>query len=153
MSNYINESHIYYRTKEFLKHAGWHVLAGEPSGGSDDLPRIEIRDPSHRLKGSKGSYKIDLISCKGKELLLTEVKIKFNNSDILKLNEITTAKLPLLKKALIERLNFDLDNYKIIKSVALNTGLASQIPDDFICFRVPIEDEITLINGRLFSEN
>ena len=76
MSKHFSESFIYVETKKLLMELGWTLIAGEPSGGSDHLPRIEIRDPNMNDKGSRGSYKVDIISVKNKSLLLTEAKVR-----------------------------------------------------------------------------
>ena len=150
MFNYINESHIYFQTKQILNSLGWSPIAGEPSGGSDELPRVEIRNPMNSRKGSRGSYKIDLISTKDDFILLTEVKVNFDQSDVNKLNEITTIKLPDLKNALLERLGIDISHRKIIKSLALNKFKENSIPKDFVCFDI---DSSSIINKKLLFEN
>lgn len=134
MSEHLNESFVYVETKKLLTKLGWTLIAGEPSGGSDHLPRIEIRDPGMNEKGSRGSYKVDLISTKNKNLLLTEVKVNFNISDIEKLNIICNERRKHLKNALQERLGLNLDEYHIIKSLSLQNVRPDQIPPDFICF-------------------
>ena len=148
---YYDESYVYFKTKQYLIDNGWTPLSGEPAGGSDELPRVEIRDPSHKKKGSKGSLKIDLISQKEGKILLTEAKVRFNESDLEKLNQITTIKMNLLISAIKERLHIDISSKKIIKSVALHDYETHQIPNDYVCFKVG--KEVDVINSYLLLEN
>ncbi len=134
MSKDLNESFIYFETKRLLAQLDWTIVAGEPSGGSDHLPRIEIRDPSMNSKGSKGSYKVDLIATKSKNLLLVEAKINFDLSDVEKLNVICNERKEHLRSALQERLGLNLDEYHIIKSLSLRNIHPEQVPPDFVCF-------------------
>ena len=151
IQEYPNESFVYFSSKEILKGLGWTLVAGEPAGGSDNLPRIEIRDPKMSHKGSKGAYKIDVISIKNHTLLLTEVKVGFDVSDVDKLNEICSERREHLKNALLERLGLNIDNYKIVKSLALKNVRADQIPLDFVCFVVG--DPSITIHPELLLEN
>jgi len=153
MSNYQNETHVYVYTKKFLRDNGWILIAGEPAGGSDELPRVEIRDRLNTNKGSKGSYKIDLIGVKGDLLLLTEIKTKFNYTDIEKLNEVVSVRLQDLKDALFERLKLDVSNKKIIKSISVSNLGENTVPGDFVCLEVISDDNIRVINESLFLEN
>lgn len=152
MSSYKNETHIYVFVKEFLIKNGWKVIAGEPAGGSDELPRVEIRDRNHSNKGSKGSYKIDLIGLKDDKLLLIEIKSKFNMSDIHKLNEILSSRLNDLKSALLERLQLNINDLNIIKSIAIGSLDKNLVPNDFVCFRVEDSSKINIINNGLLLE-
>ncbi|MDD4178551.1 MAG: hypothetical protein PHH14_00665 [Candidatus Margulisbacteria bacterium] len=148
---HIDESFVYFKTKQYLSDNGWTILAGEPAGGSDELPRIEIRNPGFRDKGSKGSYKIDLISQKGDVILLTEIKVTYSHSDITKLNDITSTKNAQLIAALKERLDLDISLKKIIKSLSLNNLKSSRIPYDFVCFKVG--ETIEVINQHLLPKD
>ncbi len=149
MQRHLNESFVYVETKKLLTGLGWVLVAGEPSGGSNNLPRIEIRNPSMSDKGSKGSYKVDLISTKNKNLLLTEVKVDFDVSDVEKLNIICNERREHLKNALQERLGLDIDEYYIIKSLSLQNVHSEQVPLDFVCFVM----EGSIIHPELLSKD
>lgn len=142
MDPHTDESLVYYRAKEFLITLGWLPIAGEPAGGSDHLPRIEIRDPAHTGKGSKGAYKIDLISVKESKLLLTELKVSFSESDVRKLNEITSARREHLRGALKERLQMELDEFSIIKSIGAIYLESTQLPEDFVGFNLSLPNTV-----------
>jgi hypothetical protein len=149
MQEHFNESFVYVKTKKILASLGWKIIAGEPAGGSDHLPRIEIRDPSMTNKGSKGSYKIDIIATKNNKILLTEVKINFNISDVNKLNEICNQRKEHLKSALRERLGLDINEYIIIKSLSLKDVDPNKVPSDFVCFLI----DKPVIHQELLSKN
>lgn len=84
----LSESEIYIRAKTILVENGWTLLGGEPPDGTDNLPRIELKNPHYSGKGSKGSKKVDLIAIKSDRILLLELKRFYSESDIKKLNEI-----------------------------------------------------------------
>jgi hypothetical protein len=85
----LKEEEIYIAMKEWLKGMCWQIIGGEPPAGTNVIPRIEIKDPSYRGRGSKGSKKVDLVSFKGGYFLLTEIKNRFSPHDVKKLEEIT----------------------------------------------------------------
>lgn len=84
----MNESQIYVSLKRWLKGKGWILLGGEPPDGTNTIPRIEIKDPHYKGRGSKGSKKVDLISYKLDYFLLTEIKPEYSRSDERKLDDI-----------------------------------------------------------------
>jgi len=152
----LTETEIYLRLKLWLQERSWIILGGQPPGGTNDIPIIELKDPEHKMKGSKGSRKIDLVAFKASYFLLTEVKEIFAHSDIKKLNEIVAERkwrIALLK-ALAERRLFELHGIpcprealylatpsKYIKAVSFNyTGRLG--PRDFVTF-VPSPGGIT----------
>ena len=99
----LEENQIYQKLKSFLLEKNWKVLGGEPPGGTDHLPVIEIKDSTNKEKGSKGSKKIDLIAFKAPFFLLLELKKSFANSDVIKLDEITQSNE--WRKAFLDALN------------------------------------------------
>jgi hypothetical protein len=77
----LNETQVFIIVRNHLLESGWQVLGGQPPSGTDHLPVIEIRDPTHQGKGSKGSYKPDLIAWHDSNLLIIELKPSFNRGD------------------------------------------------------------------------
>ena len=131
----MNEGKIYYFLKHFLLNKGWKLLAGEPPDGSDDICRIEIRDSNRLGIGSKGSYKIDLIFLRKDTLFLIELKPKYNQGDINKLNRIIEERLDDLFSALKER-----------------CGLKRHVlPKDFLGFVIKGEHDIEIIRGKTLN--
>src|SRR4051812_5227569 len=84
----IEENLVYQILKKYLRQQNWIVLRGEPPGGTNHIPVIEVRDPLNFKKGSKGSKKIDLVAFKSSFFLLLELKPSYSYSDICKLNEL-----------------------------------------------------------------
>jgi hypothetical protein len=84
----LNETQVYISVKNYLLEKGWHVIGGQPPSGTDHLPVIEIRDPTYKGKGSKGSYKPDLIAWHNSKLVIIELKPSFNQPDRAKVNGV-----------------------------------------------------------------
>jgi len=144
----MNEGKIYYFLKNYLINKGWNILAGEPPNGSNSVPRIEIRSKNRLGIGSKGSYKIDLISLKLNTLLLIELKPKYNQGDINKLNVVTSERIGDLFDALKERCGLNRDKIKqVVKCIGVNTLGNNTLPSDFLAFLVKGENEIELKYG------
>ena len=74
--------------KEYLSRLDWTVVAGEPPNGTDHMPVFEMHDSDYTGKGSKGSKKIDLLAYKKPYFLLIELKGKYVQSDVKKLDEL-----------------------------------------------------------------
>jgi hypothetical protein len=84
----MREDGVYLATKRFLKANGWLMLAGQPPNGCDHLPVVEIKAPNRTEKGSKGTYKPDLIAYRKGVLLLVECKPVHDEGDAQKLRGI-----------------------------------------------------------------
>ena len=84
----MNEDQIYYLTKKWFINKGFLPLAGQPPNGCDHIPTIEIKDSKNLSKGSKGSYKPDIVFGKEDFLIIVECKPKFSKLDLNKLLEI-----------------------------------------------------------------
>lgn len=85
----LEEGKIYIMMKEWLRSMCWRIVGGEPPAGTNNIPRVEIKDPAYQGKGSKGSKKVDLVSFKEGFFLLTEIKAQYSSQDVEKLEEIT----------------------------------------------------------------
>ena len=84
----MREDEVYVRTKIWFFNNGFSPLAGQPPNGCDHLPTIEIKSASNTNKGSKGSYKPDLIFANSSFLILVECKPLDDREDELKLLEV-----------------------------------------------------------------
>jgi hypothetical protein len=104
-----SETQVFISIKDFLFQNDWRLLGGQPPSGTDHLPVIEIRDPLFTGKGSKGSFKPDLIAWKGYVLMILELKPSFSQSDRRKINLVLQSpdRINSLWESLIER-NIDL---------------------------------------------
>jgi len=159
----LTETEIYLRLKLWLREHTWRILGGEPPGGTNDIPIIEIKDSEHKMKGSKGSRKIDLVAFKDSYFILIEVKAIYSYSDIKKLNEIVTERKWRIAflNALREKRIFELHGIpslaetqyldstsKYIKAVSFNyTGQLG--PEDFVTFTPSLEGIKPQIGARV----
>ena len=88
----MSEDEIYVYTKEWLIDKGYEILGGQPPNGSDDFPVVEIKKERNQDKGSKGSFKPDLIAKNSQEILVVECKPKYDRDDEQKLNQVLANK-------------------------------------------------------------
>lgn len=84
------EMELYISLKRYLKHQGWSLLGGQPPSGTDHLPLIEIKNLIGDVKGSKSSFKPDLVAYLDSEILVVEIKPRFSPSDLKKLQEVSS---------------------------------------------------------------
>lgn len=111
-----NEEFIYNSCKEFLIKNGFSLLAGDPPRGTDPfLPFIEIKGENNGDKGSKNSYKPDLVAWKNNSIYIVECKPKYNESDYFKLQEILSneQRKQELYKSFLEKQIFSKNNIEI----------------------------------------
>lgn len=89
----MDEGAVYYYAKTILREAGVNVFGGEPPGGSDELHRIELKDPEHGAKGSRGSRKFDLVAHHLGAFILIELKDDASKleGDVRKLDEVVSS--------------------------------------------------------------
>ena len=148
----MTQGEIYFYLKKYLNDHKWNILAGEPPDGSNDLVRMEIRDESFKEKGSKGSYKIDLVALKEGTLLLIENYRTFESKDVSKLNCIVGEKADHLFDALSERCGIERSQVKeIIKALGVTEITEDDVPVDFLVFVVS-KAGIKIIKGRNLAE-
>jgi hypothetical protein len=101
----LNETRVFIAVRNFLNQNGFAVIGGQPPSGTDHLPVIEIRDPLYFGKGSKGSYKPDLIAWHNSNLFIIELKPSFSLIDRNKVNEVLNSRerISSLWETLIQR--------------------------------------------------
>jgi hypothetical protein len=143
------ENVVYQKLKKYLQQQSWIILGGEPPGGTNHIPVIEVRDSLNFEKGSKGSKKIDLVAFKSPFFLLLELKASYSSCDIRKLNNLINYQSgreaflnALLAKELLKSNNINIDYrqytasaHYLVKSVGFN-ACNKFAPDDFITFHV-----------------
>ena len=98
----VREDEIYLLTKSWLLEQKFEILGGQPPNGTDRFPVIEIKSDATTAKGSKLSYKPDLVVATPGALLIIECKPVYDEKDVFKLREIALSKVRL--KALVEEL-------------------------------------------------
>ena len=79
---------IYIGIKKYLRNDGWQILGGQPPSGTDHLPVIEIKKTHGELKGSGDSFKPDLLALKEGLLMIFELKPRYSDSDVRKLDAV-----------------------------------------------------------------
>ena len=124
----MSEDEIYIYTKEWLIAKGYDILGGQPPNGSDDIPVAEIKKEKNQNKGSKGSFKPDLVAKDSKEILVVECKPKYDKDDEEKLNQVLINKKrqQLFVEELLQRrlINESEKNLKIKFCLANNSKTA-----------------------------
>ena len=124
----MSEDEIYIYTKEWLIAKGYDILGGQPPNGSDDIPVVEIKKEKNQNKGSKGSFKPDLVAKDSKEILVVECKPKYDKDDEEKLNQVLINKKrqQLFVEELLQRrlINESEKNLKIKFCLANNSKTA-----------------------------
>lgn len=118
----LNETQVFILVKNYLVENNWQVIGGQPPSGTDYLPVIEIRDPTYKGKGSKGSYKPDLIAWYDSKLVIIELKPLFNQPDRDKVNKVLNSpeRTKSLWESLIQR-NISLGKFGKIVEVKSNS--------------------------------
>ena len=74
----LSEEEVYNGAKRILTKNNYVLLAGQPPRGVDHLPVVEIKSGTNKEKGSKDSFKPDLVAYKDNILLIIECKPNFN---------------------------------------------------------------------------
>ena len=154
--------------KEYLSKLEWTIVAGDPPHGTDHIPVFEMHDSDYVGKGSKGSKKIDLLAYKKKYFLLIELKGKYAQSDIKKLDELISNEKwrysfvnELKSKKIITKIDSDLDIDMYIKSTkflikAIGYNYVQKpTPNEFLTFYFhnAVDSMPTITFGNNFSKN
>lgn len=106
----MNETLVYILTKRYLRGEGWHIIGGQPPNGTDAFPVIEIADSEVEEKGSRGSFKPDLLAvCPNSWLLvIIECKPAFSSEDVEKLvHAVQPRRISMLDNEIKQRGIFD----------------------------------------------
>lgn len=142
-----NENQIYEILKSYVQSLGWIVLGGEPPGGTDHIPVIQLKNPHMTQKGIIGSKKIDLVFLKNNYFLLLELKEDYAFSDVEKLDEITSSNewkqsfFRALREKSIHRKHGialepeDESKYCLIKALGFNKKDNLKLPD-YVIFHI-----------------
>ncbi|MEM0287011.1 MAG: hypothetical protein QXG05_02400 [Nitrososphaerota archaeon] len=159
----LNENQVYLALKQWLHKEGWLVVGGEPPGGTNDIPVVEMKNATHTMKGSKGSRKIDLVAFRDGYFLLIECKPSFSKSDVDKLNEVVSQKKwraafvrAVTEKRIAQRLlltSKDLARYVdqpqlLIKAVGFSQS-TKKGPEDFITLCLTRENVIPYFGRKI----
>ena len=88
----MREDEVYVGTKIWFINNSFIALAGQPPNGCDNIPTIEIKEIKNRDKGSKGSFKPDLLFANQNYIILVECKPIDDRQDEIKLLEVLSNK-------------------------------------------------------------
>jgi len=153
-----NENEIYQLLKPYVEELGWVVLGGEPPGGTDHIPVIELKDPTNLDGSSKGSKKIDLVFFKNNNFLLLELKENFAQSDVDKLDDIVSSNIwrksffnAIRDKSIHLRHNIPLteedeSQYHLIKSLGFNKKDNLSL-SNYVIFHVGLNNNVEIDFG------
>lgn len=75
------EEQVYLWLKKYVVREGGYLIGGQPPSGTDHLPVLEIRDPQNLEKGSRKSFKPDLVFLLGRVIFIVEIKPRFSAAD------------------------------------------------------------------------
>ena len=106
----LTEEEVYNGAKRWLRKNGYQVIAGQPARGVDHLPVIEIKLPSGD-KGSRDSFKPDLVAYKNETFFIIECKPEYNDGDRVKILEVLAS-----RERLMHFYN-ELNQYQLLKRV------------------------------------
>ena len=84
----MNESEVYILAKNWFNSNHFKIVAGQPPSGSDNIPVIEIKKNLITNKGSKDSFKPDLVAINSNNIVIIECKPLYSLDDENKLMEI-----------------------------------------------------------------
>ena len=96
----MTEARVYIAARDWFKERGMEAMAGQPPNGCDTIQVVEIKDGINTGKGSKGSYKPDLLVGNSSYLVVVECKPGFSRSDELKLESVMDS---LVRRQLLYR--------------------------------------------------
>lgn len=99
----MKEDEVYFHTKSVLEQNGFVILGGQPPRGTDIYPVVEIKDANNDARGSRGSFKPDLVVASESTILIVECKPSFSIKDVEKLREIRASRER--RQALAEEIN------------------------------------------------
>jgi hypothetical protein len=158
----MKEEEIYIATKAWFKKKDYLILGGQPPGGTDHIPLIEIKDPNYSEKGSKGSYKPDLIVGNKENIIIIECKPDYDLGDEKKLKEIINSderkimlfkelqQRHLLKNDLIKNYDLNEENFKSDLRYCLSHAGETMALDSIATLRVKsVEGEGILIQPKI----
>jgi len=140
------EGLLAFRIRDFLIKNGYEIRSFNPPGSQGGIVLLD------KYRG-RGSIKPDVIALKNKKVILVEVKPKFGQKDIKKLNSLNKNHIENLASKL--RLSSSwIASYKkyLIKAICIKTNKKEidrlPIPEDFLVFAYIKEQIIPYQRGR-----
>ena len=143
----MREDVIHLAVRLFLRGAGWQLIAGQFPDGSDELPVLNIMDPTlacdnspdHR-RHSMNKFVPDLVAYRGQVVLVVEMKPSYSSKDERKLEELLTVRrhdLLTALKSLVSRHRIEIpipvDDITFIPCLGFHES-ARYIRNPFFCY-------------------
>jgi len=161
----MTESYIHVAMRQYLKDNGWHLIAGEFPGGTDDeLNVLSISDPEvardnspDPRRHSTGEIVPDLVAHKDGVILIVEAKSRYSQSDKEKLDDLLTDKRNRLVAALEkfslnkpEFTNIDYRNVRYVPVLAFHHSVDTIKKVDLGFAHIYVES-LTRVTMKYFS--
>jgi len=141
---------VHFHVRKELRDRGWKVIAGQYPGGSDDLPSLNVVDPTLAIdrspdprRHSKNKLVPDLVACCGGLVLLIEMKDAFDRRDETKLLSLLAERrgdlvvaLRALESARPGSLCVAPDDATFVAAIGLPVDSPVAMRDDFAYFFV-----------------
>lgn len=132
----MREDFIQYWIRQHLANTGWQLVAGQYPNGTDDLPPLNVVDPvlarddspDHR-RHSANKLVPDLVAVKDGDVVVAEMKPRFDAEDVAKLRGLATTRRGDFDSALAElslrrRLQLDVPRLRFVPAL----GFADMTP-------------------------
>jgi hypothetical protein len=147
----MNEQEVYRAAKRWFKEHDFLILGGQPPGGTDHHPVIEIKDEIGNVRGSRSAFKPDLLVCNENFFGIVEIKPDYSQQDHDKLELILNSNLrlanlfeELLSRSILKRNGLG-DTYPNINTfISKTVGVLaySGLPErDELCYQLVFNDE------------
>ena len=114
----LTEEEVYNGAKRWLHKNGFFVIAGQPARGVDHLPVIEIKHPTGD-KGSKYSYKPDLVAYKNSIFYIIECKPGYDSDDNTKINDVLSSETRL------KSLYTEIEQYQLFNKIGYHPSFSN----------------------------
>lgn len=121
--------------KRHLRAKGFQILGGQPPSGTDHFPVLEIKGLVDSARGSRESFKPDLVAFSDGSIWIIEIKPKFSSLDSIKLSEVLGSKTRIgnfISELIQRRIRIDgevLDSMDKVHKYNLEVALAYAGPE------------------------
>ena len=109
----LSEEEVYLGAKKILLENEFIILGSQPPRGIDHYPVIEIKYNLTGTKGSKHSYKPDIVAYKDGYFYIVECKPKYSKDDFDKIHDVFTSAfrigslfLELSQRSLFDKIDY-----------------------------------------------
>lgn len=114
-------------SKDWFLSRNFKILGGQPPNGTDRFPVIEIKSGENPEKGSRTSYKPDLVIAAHDVLLVVECKPQFSYSDVAKLRDVFKSEM---------RRRYLVNEIRQRRSLERHKHKLAQLSDELLTLRI-----------------